>query len=908
MKTSHQDKNRGMLKLFWTLFFKLSYLFLSLRYHVTVKGLKELKDSDLKKGLLFLPNHPAHVDPLFLTLFLWPEYRMRPLVIEYISRLPLIRFAVKFLRGVLIPDFDTAVNELKVKKAEAVLGQIIEGLKNGDNFFIYPAGRLKSTGKEVIGGASGAHSVIQEMPDVPVVLIRTSGLWGSSFSRVAEGISPPLLPTLWHGIKTVFKNGIFFCPRRKVLIEIEINPENLPRQGSRIEFNRFLESWYNRYLDDQGNIQEIEPLRLVSYSFWRQDLLEILQPNKKMRGENEQSVSDETKNKIIEEIKTILQNPQVVVQDNSSLALDLGMDSLNVAELIAYITKNYDVDQLYPEDIETVQDVFEIAEGLKTVHRRERPKGEAHWLLEENRPDVILAEGDTLSEVFLNSCNRMGSLACCGDDVSGVLSYKKFKMSAIVLSRYFRKKPEKHIAVLLPASIGVYVVILALQLAGKVPVMLNWTLGAKYLEEMMSISGAKTVITSWRFLDRLAHVEFGSLIDQIEYLEDIKGHLSFKDKLYGAFLSKRSTPFILRALKLSSVKPSDPCVILFTSGTEASPKGVPLSHQNIILNQRAAMQCLEIYGTDSMYAVLPPFHSFGFSVAGLFPIFGGLKLSFYPDPTDGFALAEGIERWQSTLFCSPPGFLKSLLSAAKNQQLKTIRIFITGAEKAPEELIAKIKQINPFSSLVEGYGITECSPVLTITRMDRPHKGVGALLPGIEFCTIHVETQELLPFGSEGEVCVRGPNIFAGYLGNQKTPFIEIQGKSWYRTGDIGYLDREGELILSGRLKRFIKLGGEMISLGAVEEAVKQELLGSGQISADAPCLALCADERVEQKPLLVLFMTIPFQEETANEILRKRGFSRLVKISRIQVVDKIPLMGTGKTNYRQLQSLFTAS
>lgn len=892
-----------MSTFFWIVFSRFCLKLLSLRYKVKIKGLDELKRSKITKGLLFLPNHPAHIDPLLLALLLWPHYSMRPLVIEYIYRLFFMKPMLKLVRAIVIPDFDTSVNQFKIQKGAKAIQEIAAGLKQGENFLLYPSGRLKSSGKEILGGSSGAHSLIQECPDTNIVLIRTSGLWGSSFSRAFEGVSPDLFSVVWNGIKTIFKNGIFFCPRRKIEIEFVLNPEDLPRSASRIEFNRHLEGWYNRYLDAEGHIQEIEPLQLVSYSFWRKDIPEIFQPKKSASTEGVVSISEEEQKKIIDELRRILDNPNLSITAEKNLALDLGMDSLNIAELIAYVTKNYDVDELHPEDIATVQDIFELADGRKGEAHSTRPKGQFRWPAEEGRPEVMLPLGKTLAEAFLNTSDRMGPFAGCADDLVGVLSYKKMKRSALVLSLYFRQKPEKQIAVLLPASAGAYVVILALQLAGKVPVMLNWTLGSRYLEEMMKISGAKTVITSWRFLEKLSHVDFGNLIDKIEFLEDIRENLTSWNKLYGVFLSMLSTPLISRFLKLDLIQPEDPCVILFTSGTEASPKGVPLSHHNIISNQRSAMQCIDMLKTDVMYGVLPPFHSFGFSVAGLFALFCGLRIAFYPDPTDGFALAEGIERWEATLFCSPPGFLKGLFSTAKAEQLKTIRFFITGAEKAPAELFERVEKLKSGARLIEGYGITECSPIVTITRAHLPPKGVGSLLPDMELCTIHLETAQLLPSGLEGEVCLRGPNVFAGYLGNPRAAFIEIDGKQWYRTGDIGRLDAEGNLILSGRLKRFTKLGGEMISLSAVETAVVQELLGSGKISPDVPSIAVCADERVAGKPRLILFATIPLQEEEANEILKKQGFSRLVKISKVMLLKEIPLMGTGKTNYRQLQT-----
>lgn len=890
-----------MFYFIWTLVFRLCLALLSLRYRVRVHGLDTLKKIPTKKGILFLPNHPAHMDPLFLFLYLWPRYRMRPLVIEYVYRLPFLKSVMRLVGALPVPNFETSVNQLKVRKAERSLEAIAEGLKRGEHFVLYPGGRLKATGKEILAGASAAHALVQECPEAHIVLVRTRGLWGSSFSRSILGRSPDLWKTILHGIKTLLKNGIFFCPRRTV--EIDIDPfVEVPKESPRLEFNRFLEDWYNRYPKGSKTVKT-EPLQQISYSFWKKDVPEPFEHKRKRKDVEEMEISQETKEKVEGEIRRILENSNLKIDPEMHLALDLGMDSLNVAEFIAFLLKSYDIEELHAEDVETVQSALEVAEGAKaTEHPIKHQTGKAHFPEEKNRPEPTLPIGDTFFEAFLYSCERMGSYAACADDLVGILSYKKLKRAVLVLSSYFRKREETHIAILLPASVGAYLLTLAVQFAGKVPVMLNWTLGPRYLEEMMRSSGAKQVITSWRFLERLSHVEFGSLIDQIVLLEDIRASLTLSQKLGGLFLSMKSPKAILKKLDLDKKSPDDPCVILFTSGTESIPKGVPLSHKNILSNQRAAMQCISLTGEDVAYGILPPFHSFGFSVAGLLPIFIGMRVAFYPDPTDALSLAEGIERWKIRLFCSPPSFLKGLFATAKPEQIAGVRLFVTGAEKAPKELYERVESLGPECKMLEGYGITECSPILTITRPNMPPKGVGHLLPEIELRTIHPETLDPLEEGEEGEICVRGPNVFHGYLGSPRSPFIEIEGKYWYRTGDIGYLDAEGYLILSGRLKRFAKIGGEMISLGAIEETVSQKLIEQKRISTDIPSLALCANEKVLGKAQLILFATIDLTREEVNELLREAGFSRLVKISSIEKIDQIPLLGTGKTNYRALQ------
>ncbi|MDE3055516.1 MAG: AMP-binding protein [Verrucomicrobiota bacterium] len=885
----------------WTLLARFLLLLLSLRYRIHVKGLDLLDKLPRDKGVFFLPNHPAHMDPLFLYLLLWPRYRMRPVVVEYVYHL--LRPLMRLVRAVPMPNFDISVNPLKVKRAEMALQTVAEGLRKGENFLFYPAGKLKNSAREVVGGASGAYSLLQECPDAQIVLIRTTGLWGSSFSRALLGRSPPLPATLLQGVKILLKNALFFAPRRDVEIEIALEPSDFPRKEQKLLLNRYLENWFNRYRTKEGKQVDKEPLTLVSYSRFKEELPTPFEPKKK-RGLGGAIVSEELRTKIYGEIRRIVNNPGIHIAPEMHLATDLGMDSLNLAELGAFLLQSSDVEELHPEDLDTVQSVLEIAAGTFSSEAHPmRTQSKMHWEEEVGRPLPSAPEGKTLMEAFLRVAERMGGRAACGDDLLGVLSYKDLKRSALVLSLHFRKMPEVYVGVLLPATAVTYIVILALLFAGKVPVMLNWTLGPRYLDDMLRTAKVERVLSSWRFLDRLSHVDLGSCVDRLELLEEIRSGLSLVTKLKGAFLSLLPVSSLLRLLHLDQMTGEERAVVLFTSGTEASPKGVPLSHRNILSNQSSGMQCIDLNEKDVLYGILPPFHSFGFSVVGLFPLCGGIRVAFYPDPTDAVALAEGIERWKVTLYSATPSFVKALFAVAKKEQLKTIRYVICGAEKAPVDLIERVEGIG--AKLIEGYGITECAPILTLTRPKLPHIGVGQALPDIEMRMVHPETLEPLPEGVDGEIVVRGPNVFQGYLSlKNASPFLSLDGKEWYRTGDIGRLDADKNLILSGRLKRFTKVGGEMISLGALEEVLIAGFSRRGKLFGDLPALALIADEREVGKPKLVLFSIFVLEKEEANEILRDSGFSRLAKIASVQQIEEVPLLGTGKTDYRTLQSL----
>lgn len=888
---------------FWKVLGKVLIQIISLRYKLDVRGSEAMdKDPSKKKGLILMPNHPALVDPLMLMLLFWPKYRIRPIVTEYIYDLWFLKPFMKLMKAVCVPTLTGKVNQLKVKRTKDAIQAVVDGLQKGDNFIFYPSGALKASSKEALAGSSGAHDVIQKCPDAHVVLARTTGLWGSSFSRAIEGVTPDLLSKMVGGLWTLLKNGIFFTPRRRVIIELAKAPENLPNSGDRLEFNHFLENWYNDYPLENDQRSDEEPLSLISYSFYRKDYLKEYVSEKTSSESEKVEVSDEVREKIYEEIKSTLGDEHIQIRPEMKLTTELGMDSLNLSDIIAFMSQEFKVQDVHPENLETVQDVLAAAEKSKD-QKREEVKGGHTFEEEAKRLDPAPPNGETIMEAFLLNCQRMRGSSAAGDDVLGVMSYSKMKRASLVLASHFQKIEDTHIAVMLPASLGAYLVILGILFAGKIPVMINWTLGPKYIDAMLKISGAKFTISSLKFLERIPHIELGSALDNLLLLEEIKQKISLKTKLKGLILSFASPKVALGRLKIKKINPEDPAVILFTSGTESVPKGVPLSHKNILENHRALFQCFDSYKSDILYSILPPFHSFGFCVTGILPLLSGLRVAFFPDPTDSFSLAEGTKRWKITFFCSAPHFLKSLFAAAKPEELKTVRLFLSGAEKAPQELYNTVQKLQTNAKLIEGYGITECAPVISLNRFNLPPKGVGQLLPNVELRTIHPETEAPLKKGEEGEICVRGPNIFSGYLGSVPSPFIEIENEKWYKTGDIGYLDESDTLILSGRLKRFTKIGGEMISLGAIEETLSQELHKTDSSLQEGPSVAATAIEKENGKSEIVIFtVSNLLTKESANDTLYKSGLSRLIKVSKVVKIDEIPMLGTGKTNYRALK------
>jgi long-chain-fatty-acid--[acyl-carrier-protein] ligase len=884
-----------MLKKLWAeVIYLLIKAVVSIRYRLRVRGLEHLSPKTLSKpgGILFLPNHPAEIDPVILTLVLWNRYKAHPLVVEQFYYLKGAHYLQTLVGAVPIPDLNGVVNRWKQKKVEKCFQGIAEGLKTGSNYLIYPAGRLKQNAEEVVGGASFVYNLVQECPETNIVLVRTTGLWGSRFSRAITGSTPDFGKIAWEGVKVVLKNFIFLTPRREVTIEFEPAPANLPVHAPRLEFNQALEKWYN--------MRGAEPLKLVSDHFWNQHYPEVVSKGKEA-SPKPLTLAPETEGTISRKIADLARRPSVARSDH--LARDLGLDSLDLAELQTFIMERYDTPPLNPSELDTVEDVLRVVSVPQEAHPlKTQGRKMLAWPKEESRPPVLAPQGVTIQEAFLKVCDRMEHYAACADERMGVTTYRRLKLMALTLSYHLRKMEGERIGILLPSSTMSYVLVMATLLAGKTPVMFNWTVGVRSLNHCKELGKVEIVLSSRRFLENLTDGDLGNLDESLLLLEDVKESISLGDKLkafYGLF--KDATHLLKNLKHLSS---EDLAVILFTSGTESLPKGVPLTHKNILTNQTAGLSCIQVSPSDVLYGVLPPFHSFGFSVTGIFPLLTGLKVFYAPDPTQYFAMAHDIDEWGITLLCSAPTFIKGLFKVAKEGQLRSLRLVIGGAEKVSDDLFHYMEKRG--GVMLEGYGITECSPVVTLTRSGKPREGVGLPIPGVELAIIHPETSKKLPSGEEGEICIHGPNIFKGYLGTMPSPFIEFDGKKWYRSGDRGHLSSNGSLVLSGRMKRFIKIGGEMVSLAGVEEELIRVALAKGWVKEgeEGPPLGIAVSEADTDKPLIVVFAIFDTTKEALNDALRESGFGRIVKVAEVRKIEKIPATGAGKIQYSALQEM----
>lgn len=892
-------------------------ILIALRYRIKVKGLEHLNSNTLNKkgGVLFLPNHPSVlIDPLIVALSVWRKYPIRPMVVEYMYYTPFVGWFLRLVNSLPVPDFGSSSNSLKRKKSDEMVNVVVDGLKHKENFLIYPAGKTKSTGLESIGGASAVQKIIHDVPEVNVVLVRIKGLWGSSFSRAFLGKAPPILPTLAASFKHLLKNLIFFSPRRDVIVELYPAPADFPYNASRLEMNKWLENWYNQPdgLTKQQGERPGDSYVLVSLSRWGYVVPETVKKEMVDQTVDLSKVPEIAKEKITKKLAELADMDKSKIQPGMDLASDLGLDSLDMAEMVGFIQDQFDIDNVPVHEMTTVGRIMGIASHQVTLPEKvvESTVDLSKWETKRGRKRVEMPPGKTMIEVFLNQAGQLKKEACCGDERLGVASYSQMKLRAIILAEYIRTLPGPYVGIMLPASVMANILVLAVQLAGKTPLMVNWTVGPRHLESVIKLSNVQTVLTSWAFLDKLDNIELNGMEDRLVMLEDLKHKFGLKQKLQGLYRSKLSNQRLMKLFKIDKKTEDDMAVLLFTSGTEGMPKGVPLTHKNIISNQKGIIDMIALYSDDVIHGILPPFHSFGFTVSGMLGTLVGIRIGFYPNPTEGKALAKSIERWKVTIGCGAPTFIKGILRAAEPEQLVTLRIFATGAERCPPELLELVAEKGKPGILTEGYGITECSPVLTFNTPGKPNVGVGKPAPEVELKIVHQETNEPLPLGERGMILAHGPNIFNGYINpGISSPFVYVDNKKWFKTGDLGYLDPEGNLTISGRLKRFVKIGGEMISLASIEEAlfehaVKHKL----QLAPEGPSVAVAAKEQEGEKTKFYVFSVFKISVDEANAALKAAGFTNLVKVATVHQIPEMPLLGTGKINYRALESEFLAA
>ncbi len=864
---------------------------LSLRYKCSVKNRKLFKQCS--SGILLLPNHPAEMDPVILSSLLWLKYKIRPVVTESFYYMPGVHQVLKIMRAFPMPDMENGCGILKKRRIEKVLLEIASALKNGDNVLMYPSGHLMRSGSEYLGAASGVESIIKLFPEAQIILARTKGLWGSSFSTASTGGSTPNLVNAFKGgLKILLLNFIFFAPKRKVSIEFKSSEMDF-RNRDRLEINRSMEEYYNE--DGEEKVNSVSTHFLTRSIPFYDSFLTISEAD--LSGFEEDEIQS-----VLKSLAKFLKVEPSMLTVLSKLDEDLGLDSLTRSELLLWLDDEYEVSDVEITEIKTVGDlVLVVLEGARNISN-DSPEKKAlleNWI-DEDRPIAEIPEGENLAEIFFKQCDRMGSRPAIADPMIGVIGWNRLKMSVLLFANIIKKWPVNRVGVLLPASGLTNILVLACWVAKKTPVMLNWTVGRKNLEHAIALSGLDSVLTSARFLDRVGNIDFGMVESKLLFIEDIKhDEIKTGELVVAWWESRKKAARLIQEWNLTNMSSEEIAVILFTSGSESAPKGVPLSHKNILSNVCGALEILPFNEKSTLYGFLPAFHSFGLTITFALPMLAGIRTAYHPNPMEYRQIAKGIHRYGISLLCGTPTFISGIFRASQGSGLEGLEYIVTGAEKLTEDLKRKVKLL-PNTEILEGYGITECSPVISINRPGEKEEGVGKALREVSLLIVDPESMEKKQMGDRGLILVAGESVFGGYLGGNPNPFTRVHGRKWYNTGDLGYLTKRESLVLAGRMKRFIKIAGEMISLPAVEEVFVRKWSYDG----DGPAHAVHAIEIAGERPEIWFFSVLDLGIDAINEELKIAGFSNLCRIKRAQKLSEIPCLGTGKTNYPALEEI----
>jgi acyl-[acyl-carrier-protein]-phospholipid O-acyltransferase/long-chain-fatty-acid--[acyl-carrier-protein] ligase len=470
------------------------------------------------------------------------------------------------------------------------------------------------------------------------------------------------------------------------------------------------------------------------------------------------------------------------------------------------------------------------------------------------------------------------------------VTYSKALIASLMLSKKFKAINDADVGVMVPTSAGAFLAAIGLLMAGKTPVMINYSMGAadncEYAQHKV---GFKTIITSRALCEKIKCREVEGMI----YLEDIMKQITLKDKLPAALLSIMPVKIILRTIAQSHE--DDNVVILFTSGSEKDPKAVQLTHRNIGSNINDVLKVVGISEKDIIMSILPLFHVFGNTVDFWLPMLTGMTAVTYANPLDYKIIPKIVKEQKVTLIAGTPVFFLGYLRESEPGDFESVRLMIAGADKTPDSLREGYRKKHGIE-LLEGYGTTETSPVVSVNtpEMNRPGS-IGPPLPSVQVKIADIATGKSLPAGKEGKILVKGDLVMKGYYDDIEETSLRIED-GWYDTGDMGMMDEDGFLWHRGRLKRFVKIGGEMVSLVRTE-SVLQDLMPEGENC----CIVELPDSVKGAK--LVAAVTVDVNDKDMINKMREK-LPAIAIPSMFITFDDLPKMGSGKVDFRTVTDI----
>lgn len=470
------------------------------------------------------------------------------------------------------------------------------------------------------------------------------------------------------------------------------------------------------------------------------------------------------------------------------------------------------------------------------------------------------------------------------------ISYSQALLASLILARRFGKLERGRIGIMLPTSSGGGLAIIGAVMAGRTPVMINYSTGAekncRYAQDSCDF---RIIITTKALLEKTGCAHLPEMV----FIEDILSSLGKFEKATAFLKSKLPRPLLKRLVGKPNL--DLPAVILFTSGSEKEPKVVQLSQRNILSNIDSFSQMMDIYGMDNLLAVLPYFHVFGLTINLWTPMCLGMTTITYANPIEFKTIAKIIREYKPELLVGTPLFLEGYVKQSKAGDFASIKLAVSGADKCPEHLRILYREKHDIE-IFEGYGTTETSPVISANPRDRNRPGsIGTPIPGTEIRIQNLDTGADCAVGETGKILVKGDGVMQGYLNDIEESSLRLKS-GWYDTGDLGYLDEDGYLWHKGRLKRFVKIGGEMVSLVMVEETM------NALTPLEVECCAVELPDSKRGSKIVGVTNTMVDQQDLNKKL--SKALPNLALPKKYVHVAEFPRMGSGKTDVRSLTEI----
>lgn len=939
-KKNSRNFNHGALNQRLADFFKVA---LAGRYNITLHGAEHMEHYG---PVALLARHEALIDPVMIISYLSKLQKVSPVVFQAYYNNPLLKPLLKIIEAIPVADVLWGGSTQDAQKLHKV---VIEALKKGTTTLWYPSGKLPRENIEWIGNATLTYNVAHdsETPkSTKYVTARYSdGLWWSTHSNALwNGNIVEFLKSYGFSIWVHLSNLWFLTPKKDIDIFLEdVTDLVKSNKGKSLkEFNWALEAHLG-----QGGPHEltftphwhwfhplhwIQKLYLLKYPIDEEQLKKLpwsIASLKDVKQVDTSMVSQEVKVFICTELTRIKGTSVGVIEDTSHLTFDVGLDSIGMTDIVETIASKYNIENIPSFDtIKTVGDLYMIAIGkagewawLKDCNWKER-SGEAISLLEK----LTWGEKDIV-KLVMREFSQNPDEDFMWDDTFGMITKWEFLKSAKKMSFFIRWLKAEKIGIMLPASCAATLSIFATLLAGKTPVLLNFSAREDGFQKMIDDSKIDTILSS--------EALYKNLKDKVPYtkkyewsyifLEDVKKawwkiqRASFEtEEAYAK--AKETQSRIKKAVVLWAIKSvvsfwnRGLASILYTSGSWGIPKGVALTDENIIEDLRWALSLFSITNKDIILSALPPFHSLWFTVKSIMPLVTGCRVAYTPNPLDARSILNNLKHTKATAMATTPWFLKAILAIATPEDLVNLKYVVVGSAKCPVETFEKFAELCPHGVILEGYGITECSPVLALNPIAAPKKGsIGKIIPWVKAKLVHplkCNDEDIIEEVSQGQtwlLLVSGKNIFKGYTDPKiKSPFVKDGEATYFNTWDLVSIDEEWYVFFKWKFWRTPKnKEGEMLQIESAEEVLQALFPNTGE-NAGLPSCAIEYDFITGQEGTadeIVLFTT---RDDITKEIANKKlwdSWERIVKITQVVKVPEIKLLGSaGKIDYQDLK------